>query len=141
MVYNFRTDPRTDTFNTIDTTGGLTSSNVTLHDFIYDNDTSTISIESSINEVPTYTAYNTTSKTLTLATLTENTTRDIEVTYDVDVITDSDAINNMLDRVAWIWMLICIAFPAAGLAAIWTGRASGVSKMGVKTKKLSEQGI
>jgi len=122
MVYNYRTDPVTDSFD-VDTAVGVTSDNFTLDDFIYDDDDDTIEIESSIDEIPGLVSYNFTSKTVWVGSLTANTTRTLEITYDIDVITDSDAINNLLDRVAWIWMLICIAFPVASLAAIWTGRA------------------
>jgi len=122
MVYNYRTDPVTDLFS-VDTALGQTSENVTLDDFVYDDDDDTIEIESSIDEDPGFHSYNATSKTVWVESLTENSTRTLEITYDIDVITDSDAINNLLDRVAWIWMLICIAFPVASLAAIWTGRA------------------
>jgi len=121
MVYNYRTDPVTDSFD-VDTAVGETSDNFTLDDFIYDDDDDTIEIESSIDEIPGLVSYNSTSKTVWVGSLTANTTRTLEITYDIDVITDSDAINNLLDRVAWIWMLICIAFPVASLAAIWTGR-------------------
>jgi len=121
MVYNYRTDPVTDSFD-VDTAVGETSDNFTLDDFIYDDDDDTIEIESSIDEIPGLVSYNSTSKTVWVDSLTANTTRTLEITYDIDVITDSDAINNLLDRVAWIWMLICIAFPVASLAAIWTGR-------------------
>lgn len=122
MVYNFRTDPVTDSVN-VTTAIAATTANVTLDDFVYDDDDDSIELESSINEVPSLSSYNATSKTITVASLTANTSRELEITYDIDVITDSDAINNLLDRVAWIWMLICIAFPMASLAAIWTNRA------------------
>lgn len=121
LVYNYRTDPRTDDF-TVTTAAGVTTANVTLLKFIYDDDTGTVSFSSTIDEVPALTSYNATSKTMLVSALTDNTSRTLSVTYDVNVIEESDAINNLLDRVAWIWMLIVIAFPMAGLAAIWTGR-------------------
>ena len=121
LVYNYRTDPRTDDF-TVTTAAGVTTANVTLLKFIYDDDTGTVSFSSTIDEVPALTSYNATSKTILVSALTDNTSRTLSVTYDVNVIEESDAINNLLDRVAWIWMLIVIAFPMAGLAAIWTGR-------------------
>jgi hypothetical protein len=122
MVYSFRTDAVTDA-PVVSTSENVTTANVTLDKFVYDDDTDTISITSSINEVPAFSAYNGTSKTVTVASLTDNTSRTLSVTYDTDVITDNDAINTLLDRAAWIWMLIIIAFPAASLAAIWTNRA------------------
>lgn len=121
MVYDYRTEERTDSFTTA-TGVGVTTANVTLHEFIYDDDTSTVSISSSIAEAPAFSSYNGTTKTVLVASLTDNTTRTLEVSYDIDAITDSDAINNLLDRVSWIWLLIAAAFPVGGLAAIWTGR-------------------
>ena len=122
MVYDYRTEPRTDTFNA--TTGaGVTTANVVLHDFIYDDDTDTISFDSSIAETPIVSTYNGTTKLLTVASLTANTTRTLEVTYDIDAIPDSAAINTLLDRWAWIWMLVVIVFAPASIAAMWTGRA------------------
>lgn len=122
MVYEFRTEAQKDAF-TVDTGVGDTSENCTLDDFVYDDDTDTISFISSIAETPVLTSYNGTTKTVWVSTLTENTTRTLEITYDIDAITDNDAVNNVLDKFAWIWMLLCIAFPAAAIAAIWTGRA------------------
>lgn len=122
MAYEYRTEEQTDDFSV--TTGvGVTSANCTLDDFIYDDDDDTIEIESSLAEVPTATSYNGTTKTVLVSTLTANATRTLSITYDIDAIPDNDAINTMIDRWPWIWMLVCIAFPVAGIAAIFTGRA------------------
>ena len=122
MVYSFRTDPVTDE-STVDTGVGETTSNVTFTQFTFDGIGSITSVSSSINEVPAVSSYNSTSKTALISSLTTDDSRTLSITYDVDVITDNDAINTLLDRAAWIWMLIIIAFPVASLAAIWTGRA------------------
>ena len=122
MVYSFRTDSTTDE-STVDTGVGETTSNVTLNQFTFDGISSISTVSSSINEVPITSSYNSTSKTVLVSSLTDNETRTLSITYDVDVITDNDAINTLLDRAAWIWMLIIIAFPVASLAAIWTNRA------------------
>ena len=122
MVYSFRTDSTTDE-STVDTGVGETTSNVTLYQFTYDGISSITSVSSSINEVPAVSSYNSTSKTALISSLTADDSRTLSITYDVDVITDNDAINTLLDRASWIWMLIIIAFPVASLAAIWTNRA------------------
>ena len=122
MVYSFRTDPVTDE-STVDTGVGETTSNVTLNQFTFNGISSITSVSSSINEVPAVSSYNSTSKTALISSLTADDSRTLSITYDVDVITDNDAINTLLDRASWIWMLIIIAFPVASLAAIWTGRA------------------
>ena len=122
MVYSFRTDSTTDE-STVDTGVGETTSNVTLDQFTYDGISSISTVSSSINEVPVISSYNGTTKTVLVSSLTDNETRTLSITYDIDVITDNDAINTLLDRASWIWMLIIIAFPVASLAAIWTNRA------------------
>jgi hypothetical protein len=121
MVYDFRTDLEDDTF-TVTTAVGVTSANTTLLHAIYDNDTDTISYTSNITEVPAFSTYNSTTRQLLTTGLTANVTRLLVVYYDIDAITDSDAINTLLDRLPWLWILICAVFPMAGLAAIWTGR-------------------
>jgi len=122
MVYAFRTDAVTDE-SEVDTDVGETTANFTLDNYVYNDDIDTISVSSSINEVPVVSSYNSTSKTVLVSTLTANTSRTLGITYDIDVITDNDAINELLDRADWIWILIIIAFPMASLAAIWTNRA------------------
>ena len=122
MVYSFRTDSTTDE-STVDTGVGVTTSNVTLNQFTFNGISSITSVSSSINEVPAVSSYNSTSKTALISSLTADDSRTLSITYDVDVITDNDAINTLLDRASWIWMLIIIAFPVASLAAIWTNRA------------------
>jgi len=122
MVYAFRTDPVTDE-SEVDTAVAVTTENITLDKYVYDDDIDTISVVSSINEVPVVTSYNSTSKTVLISSLDADDSRTLSVTYDTDVITDNDAINNLLDRADWIWMLLIIAFPVASLAAIWTNRA------------------
>jgi len=119
MIYEFRTEAITDD-ETVTTGAASTTGNVTLDNFVYDDDDDTISVTSSINEVPEITSYNTTSKTVLVSSLTANTSRTLSVTYDVDAITDNDAVNNILDITPWIFYLIIIAWPVVSLAAIWT---------------------
>ena len=122
-IYDFRTDVQEDTF-TSDTAVGQTTENVTLSEVLYDNDTQTIDILSSISgDVPAYASYNGTTRLLGISGLSANTTRSLTVSYDVDALAGSDAINNLLDIVPWIWMLCIIVFPMAALAAIFIGRA------------------
>jgi len=122
-VYDFRTDIQEDTF-TSDTAVGQTTENVTLTQELYDDDTSTIDILSSLSDdAPAYASYNGTSRLLGISGLSENTTRTLTVFYDVSALVGNDAINNLLDIVPWIWMLCIIAFPMAAIAAIFIGRA------------------
>ena len=122
-IYDFRTDVQEDSF-TSDTAVGQTTDNVTLSKVLYDNDTQTIDILSSISDdVPAYSSYNGTTRLLGISSLSANTTRTLTVSYDVDALSASNAINNFLDAISWIWLLCIAVFPMAALAAIFLGRA------------------
>ena len=83
MIYDFRTDVREDTY-TVTTGGGVTTDTQTLTHAIYDNDTDTISIVSSIStDTPLYTSYNSTTRLLAYSGLAASSTRVITVSYDV----------------------------------------------------------
>lgn len=122
-VYDFRTDIRTDTFSA-PTGVGETTVNVTLLDDLYDCDPGSIDIDS---DVPSDTllpiSINCTNRVLTVDGLTMNTTRILDITYAVDALWDSTALNVLMDRVPWIWMLVIISFGPAALVAIFMGRA------------------
>lgn len=121
-VYAFRTDDRIDTFTVI-TAAGVANATVQLTRPIYDDDTSTIEFSSNdIDDAPIYSSYNATTRALIFGGLAANTTRSVDITYDVDALSSSNAISNLLDHVSWMWIVIWVIFPAAGLAAIWTGR-------------------
>lgn len=121
-IYDFRTDLREDTFN--NTTGiGETTANVTLFKLVYDDDTETIGILSSIStDTPLYSSYNGTTRLLGITGLAASANRTLTVSYDIDALEGSDAVNTLLDRIPFIWMLVIIAFPMAALFAIFTGR-------------------
>ena len=122
MIYDFRTDQRIDRATTI-TAAGVTTGNSTLFLPVYDNDTSTINITSQLStDAPFFSTYNTTSRLVTYTGLTANTTRTMSIAYDVDAIGSTDAINVILDRVPFVWLLVVIAFAPAALFAIFTGR-------------------
>lgn len=119
--YDFRTDIRSDDFN-VSTDTGVTTANVVLTKDIYEDDTQTITLASSISESPSWTSYNATAKTLALASLTDNTTRTLTVDYDFDALEGAGAISGILDRLPLIWLLMIIALPVAALVAIWKGK-------------------
>jgi len=121
-VYDFRTELRTDTFSTT-TSVGVTSANETLLDNLYDGDTGSVDIDSDeATDAPLPTSYNTTSRVLNITGLTTNTTRTLDVSYDVDALEGFASINLLMDRIPFIWMLIIILFGPAALFAIFTGR-------------------
>lgn len=123
LIYNFRTDLRTDAF--VYATGGAeTTANVTLLKPVYDDDTQTIDILSSLGtDVPVFSSYNTTTRIVDMSGMTANTSRTISVSYDIDALEGSDSINTITDRTPFIWLLIIIAFPMVALFAIFTNRA------------------
>lgn len=120
-IYNFRTDVRANDFYVeTETTENTT---VQLTDSIYDDDTSTIDLSSSlITDSPYWSYYNTSNRALAVQGLTSNETRTLSVSYDINAVGDG-AISTFLDYLPWIWILIWVAFPIAGLAAIWLGKA------------------
>jgi len=123
MAYDFRTDIRTDTF-TSPTAVGVTTANVTLIKELYDDDISTIDLSSDLaTDAPLANSYNATSRQLGMTGYTANTTRTIEVSYDIDALDGSTAINNLVDKIPFIWLLAIIAFAPAALFAIFTGRS------------------
>lgn len=122
-VYDFRTDLRTDEFSST-TVAGQTSENVTLHKSVYDDDTDTIDILSDEStDTPAFNTYDTATRVVNITGLTADTTRVLSVSYDIDALEGSDALNTFVGYVPWIWMLIIIVFPIAGIAAVFTGRA------------------
>lgn len=122
-VYDFRTDVREDTFN-VNTGVGITTVNVTLVKEIYNNDTQTVSFSSNLSsDRPLFSSYNITTRALEVSTLTDNKTRALSVEYDIDALRATPAVQVLVDRIGWIWLLMLIAFPAAAILAIFIGRA------------------
>ncbi len=121
-IYDFRTDVRTDSF-AHETLLGETTANVTLTKPVYDSDTNTIDILSSIStDSPAYASYNGTSRLLGIDGLVASENRTLTVSYDIDALEASDAINTLMDNLPYIW-LICIAvFAPAALVALFTAR-------------------
>lgn len=122
-VYDFRTATRTDEYS-IPTALAQTTANETLWDDLYNSDLGSVSIASSVaTDVPLPSSYNATTRVLLTSGLTANTTtRILEITFDYDSLQGSGAINTLMDRVSWIWMIVIIAFAPAALFAIFTGR-------------------
>jgi len=122
-AYDFKTDAREDTF-TSPTAAGVSTANVTLIKEIYDDDTTTVDILSSLaTDVPVVGVYTTATRVLNVTGLTTNTTRTLSITYDVYALTGGGSIDTIVSRLDFIWMLALICLPIAALAAIFTGRA------------------
>jgi len=121
-IYDFRTDLRTDTFSTA-TGVDAHSANETLLNDLYDGDIGSIDIASDdTSDTPLANSYNATSRQLNITGLADNTTRSLDVSYDIDALQGSSAISTIADRVPWVWLLMVIAFAPAALFAIFTGR-------------------
>jgi len=122
-IYDFRTDLRTDTY-TSTTAVATTTANVVLGKPIYDNDTGTLSfISDNSADTPIYFAYDTPTRELEISGLSANSTRIIEVSYDISSLTANPSVETLLDALPFIWIIIIIAFGPAALFAIFTGRA------------------
>ncbi len=121
-IYDFRTDLREDNF-TVATAVGCDNTTAQLFKAIYDDDTSTIDIAShDADDSPTFVSYNTTTRATVINGLADNTTRVLDVTYDVSAFTEG-GLTAFIDLLPWLWILLWIAFPTAAIAAIWFGRS------------------
>jgi len=122
MVYDFRTEQRTDTFLTI-TAAATTSANETLLQDLYGDDMGSVDIDSDFaTDAPLPNSYNSTSRVLNITGLTANTTRALDITYDVSSLGGYDAIDTLLDRFPYFWLLVIIAFAPAALVAMFINR-------------------
>lgn len=119
--YEFKTDLREDSFTVI-TDVGAENTTVQLFKPIYDDDVSTIEfISDDVDDSPVYYSYNSTTRALVVIGLADNTTRTLDVTYDISAY-NSDATDNVIDVFSIAWVILWIAFPMGALAAIWVGR-------------------
>jgi len=106
------------------TGAGVTTADVTLSTALYDNDNDTIRFYSDTStDSPTFTSYNGTTRVMSLSGLTANTTRTLDVSYDIDVLNAADAVDTLLSNWQWYWYIMISIFPLAALAAIFTRRA------------------
>lgn len=122
-IYDFRTQVREDSFNDVDTAVGVTTANVTLFRPIYDSDTDTIDILSDLStDSPAYSSYNSTTRVLLVSGLTANTTRGLDVSYDISSMTESTAMDNFFNTLPFLWMVCAILFAPMALAALFLGR-------------------
>ena len=121
MVYDYRTDQRTDTYST-DTAVGVTSANETLLDDLYGCDMGSIDIDSTLaTDAPLPNSVNCTNRVLNITGLTANTTRTLDITYDYDALEGNNAIDTLLGWIPYINILIIVCFPIASILAMWKG--------------------
>jgi hypothetical protein len=122
-VRAFRTDTKQDELPS-PTAVGVTTGNLTLTHAVYLDDTTTMTLSSSVGtDTPALTAYAPTNHTIAFSGLTANTTRFITVTYDIAALTVWSGIDTLLNFTPLIWYLCLVAFIPLSLVAIWKGRA------------------
>jgi len=122
-TYDFRTDVREDTAE-VETAVAVTTGNMTLIKAVYDSDTSTIDLASSLpSDLPVYSSYNVTSRQLVFAGLTANESRTMYVNYDVDALVGTPSIGTLLNINPFLWYAFAIVFIGASIAALVLGRA------------------
>ena len=120
-IYNFRTDLREDTFN-VETGGAETTANVSLFYPIFEDDTTTIGMLSSLpTDIPLFSAYNTTTRLLDITGMTVASNRSLRVFYDINALIDNDALETFLDWVPYIWLIVIAVIPIAALYFIFKG--------------------
>lgn len=121
-VEAFKTDTQEDTFSLV-TAVDETSENVVFSETLYESDTTSISMLSDLaTDTLSWSSYNSTANRIQVDGLTGNATRTITATYDIDALGGNTAIITVADRLAWFWLLVCIAFAPMALAAIFIGR-------------------
>jgi hypothetical protein len=120
--HTFKTDVRLEEFTV---TTGATATNTTIQLFkdLYQNDTSSIDIDShDEDDAPTAYSYNATSRVLMVAGLAVNTARQLDIAYDIDAMADNPGIAPLIAVVPMLWILMAIVFPIGGLVAMWWRR-------------------
>ncbi len=121
-VYDFRTDLKEDSIF-FQAGAGVTGANVTLIKPLYNNDIATVSVLSDEQaDTPVVTSYTSATRVLLVNGLAASTNRTLEVSYDYDALNGSPAVNILVDRIAWIWLLVVIGIAPAALASMFIGR-------------------
>lgn len=119
-AHSLLSDLREDNF-TVVTGAGVTTGTVQLFKELYDDDTSSIELLShDVDDTPLYSSYNTTTRAIVITGLSANTTRTLDVTYDVDAI-DNSYFSNATTVVTYIWLIMIPLFALGCLIWLWWG--------------------
>lgn len=117
-AHNFKTDVRTDEFTV--TTADSTNTTVQLFTTLYDGDSSSVDLLShDVDDSPLLSSYNTTTRAAVITGLAGNTTRQLDVAYDVDALGNATLITLAGVTTPWLWYAIASVFPLAALYALW----------------------
>lgn len=116
-VHSLLTDLKQDSFSI--TTASTSNTTVQLYKPLYDNDTSSIVFVShDIDDSPIASTYNSTSRALLVLGMAENTTRLIDVTYEIDAINNT-AFATAVTVVTYLWLIMIALFAMGGLIWLW----------------------
>jgi hypothetical protein len=116
-IYEWKTEPRTDTFYNVSTGVAVTTANVTLLKPIYDDDTGTLSFFSYDSlDAPAYVSFNATTRQLVFNGLAASTNRTMEISYDVTAFASGGGVFETLSDVAiYLLYIFFVVFPLGGL--------------------------
>jgi hypothetical protein len=116
-IHSLLTDLREDNHTIV--TASSNNATVQLFKELYDDDTSSIELAShDADDVPIVSSYNGTTRALVIAGLAEDTTRVIDVTYDIDAINNS-YFSTALTVATYVWLIMIALFALGGLIWLW----------------------
>ena len=118
--HSFQTDLKEDSFTVI--TADTTNATVQLYKELYDDDMSSIGILSrDTDDIPLASSYNGTTRALVIIGLAANTTRAIDVTYEIDALGGNAVIGTLLDMFPFFLIAICLMFIGGAIYLIIRG--------------------
>ena len=121
-IMDFRTDEPSESY-TVATGAGATTANVTLSNTLWDDDTSSISMTSNATlDSPTVSAYNTSTRVLTVAGLQASTSRTLTVTYSTEGLADYAAADTAVEFSPVILVAAMLALPVILIVVAVKGR-------------------
>ena len=116
-IHALLTDLREDNYTV--TTAASANASVQLFKELYDGDTSSIELLShDADDEPVTSSYNGTTRALVVAGLAQDTTRVLDVTYDIDAINNS-YFATALTVATYIWLIMIALFALGGLIWLW----------------------
>jgi hypothetical protein len=118
--HSFQTDLKEDSFTVV--TADTNNATVQLYKVLYDDDMSSIGILSrDTDDIPLASSYNGTTRALVIIGLATNTTRAIDVTYEIDALGGNAVIGTILDMFPFFLIAICLMFIGGAIYLIIRG--------------------
>ena len=119
-THDIKTDSITQDFANIETSADTTTATLTLHTTLFEDNIQSVEkvASNNDNDTPVAESYSASGQQLTIAGLTENTTRLLTVDYQIDALTDYSGLSGM----AGVAPIILFAgLLVGGGLAIWSG--------------------